>query len=176
MASENGHVSLSAVDFLGLIKQRKVVRLDLSTVGYTGVIYVRDLTAAEQAHVSSGSGKGGKARFYSDKSYEMDLAALSEAAGPRFLEKAMVTDADDGALLERAFAAAGDSPYITMSEAELVQMADVWVREFGNRDRMQKALTATPNAITNLVVKTVRELSGMIEEGDRVEEKKRTPR
>lgn len=63
MASENGHVSLSAVDFLGLIKQRKVVRLDLSTVGYTGVIYVRDLTAAEQAHVSSGSGKGARRGF-----------------------------------------------------------------------------------------------------------------
>ena len=52
MASDNGHVSLSAIDLLGLTKQRKVARLDLADVGYVGVMYVRDLTAAEQLVMS----------------------------------------------------------------------------------------------------------------------------
>ncbi len=170
-ASENGSVSLSAVDFLGLIKQRKVARLDLAEVGYEGVIYVRDLTAAEQARVTSGGGKGTKARYYNDKSYEIDLAALTEAAGAKFLMAAAVTDAQDGAMLERAFAAAEpEAEYVTMSAAELVQMSEVWIREAGTRDKAEKALEQTPNAITNLVVKRVREISGMAE--DRIEEKK----
>lgn len=175
MASENGRVSLSAVDFLGLVKQRKVSRIDLGELGYEGVIYVRDLTAAEQARVTSVKGKAGKARFYNDKSYEMDLAALTEAAGPRFLATAVVTDTQDGALLERAFEAAGeDAPWVNMSAGELVQMADVWIREAGNRDKMETMLEQTPNIITNAVVKRVRELSGMGEDADRIEEKKET--
>lgn len=171
MSSENGRVSLSAVDFLGLVKQRKVARLDLAEVGYEGVVYVRDLSAAEQSKVTStGSGKT-KARFYNDKSYEMDLAALTEAAGPRFLAAAVVTDAKDGEILERAFAAAEpDVEYLMMSAGDLVQMADVWIKEAGNRAKMETMLEQMPNAITNLVVKRVREISGMAE--DRVEEKK----
>lgn len=52
MASKNGHVSLSAIDFLGLVKRRKVGRrLTWKKVGYEGVIYVRDLTAAQQQKV-----------------------------------------------------------------------------------------------------------------------------
>ena len=171
MASDNGRVSLSAIDLLGLTKQRKVARLDLVEVGYEGVIYVRDLTAAEQSKVTGTGGKGGKARYYTDKSYEIDLAALTEAAGPKFLMAAAVTDAQDGALLERAFDAAGpDAEYIMMSAAELVQMADAWIREAGNVAKAEKALEAMPNAVTNMVVKAVRELSGMAE--DRIEEKK----
>lgn len=172
MANENGRVSLSAVDFLGLVKQRKVARIDLAELGYEGVIYVRDLTAAEQARVTSVKGKAGKARFYNDKSYEMDLAALTEAAGPRFLATAVVTDTQDGALLERAFAAEPDAAWIMMSGAELVQMADVWIREAGNRDKMETMLEQLPNIITNAIVKRVRDLSGMGDEADRVEEKK----
>jgi len=172
MASDNGHVSLSAIDFLGLVKQRKVARIDLAAVGYEGVIYVRDLTAAEQSKVvGSGAGKGNKARFYNDKSYEMDLSALTESAGPKFLHLAMVTDTQDGAILERAFdAAEPDAEYIMVSAAELVQMSDVWVKEAGNVAKMEKLLEGMSNAVTNLVVRRVRELSGMAE--DRVEEKK----
>ena len=170
--SENGRVSLSAVDFLGLTKQRKVARIDLADVGYEGVIYVRDLTAAEQSKITSfGGGKGGKARFYNDKSYEMDLIALMEAAGPKFLAAAVVTDAKDGEILERAFAAADpDVNYLLMSAGDLVQMSEVWMRETGNRARMDAMLEQMPNGITNIVVKRVRELSGMAEDG--IEEKK----
>ena len=171
MASDNGRVSLSAIDLLGLTKQRKVARLDLTDAGYEGVMYVRDLTAAEQSKVTGTGGKGGKARYYTDKSYEIDLAALTEAAGPKFLMAAAVTDAQDGALLERAFdAAEPDVEYVMMSAGDLIQMADAWIKEAGNIAKAEKVLEAMPNAVTNMVVKAVRELSGMGE--DRIEEKK----
>jgi len=171
MASDNGRVSLSAIDLLGLTKQRKVARLDLTDAGYEGVMYVRDLTAAEQSKVTGTGGKGGKARYYTDKSYEIDLAALTEAAGPKFLMAAAVTDAQDGALLERAFdAAEPEAEYVMMSAGDLIQMADAWIKEAGNIAKAEKVLEAMPNAVTNMVVKAVRELSGMAE--DRIEEKK----
>lgn len=171
MASDNGRVSLSAIDLLGLTKQRKVARLDLADAGYEGVMYVRDLTAAEQSKVTGTGGKGGKARYYTDKSYEIDLAALTEAAGPKFLMAAAVTDAQDGALLERAFdAAEPEAEYVMMSAGDLIQMADAWIKEAGNIAKAEKVLEAMPNAVTNMVVKAVRELSGMGE--DRIEEKK----
>lgn len=169
--SQAERVTLSALDLLGLTKQRKVARIDLASVGYQGVLYVRDLTAAEQAKIVGTAGRSGKARFYNDKSYEMPLDLLAESSGPKFLMAAVVTDTQDGALLERAFAAAGeDEAYVTMSAAELVQMADTWVREAGNVAKAEKALEAMPNAISNLVVKRVRELSGMGD--DPIEEKK----
>lgn len=171
MASDNGRVSLSAIDFLGLVKTRKVARLDLADVGYEGVIYVRDLTAAEQAKVTGTGGKGAKARYYPDRSYEMDLAALTEAAGPKFLMAAVVTDTQDGAILEAAFAADPDAEHVMMSSAELVQMSALWIREAGTRQKAEETLESMPTAITNAVVKRVRELSGMVED-DRVEEKK----
>lgn len=169
--TDNGFVSLSAVDFLGLTKRRKVARLDLAEVGYEGAIYVRDLTAAEQARVTGGTGRSGRARLYDDKSVEMDMAMLVESAGPKFLAAAVVTDGEGGAVLQRAFDAAGpEAEYITMSAGELVQMSDEWIREAGNRDKMEKVLEQMPNAVTNLVVKRVRQLSGLA--GDRIEEKK----
>lgn len=172
MTSENGRVSLSAIDFLGLAEQRKVARIDLADVGYKGVIYVRDLTSVEQSRITSGgSGKNSKARYFADKSYEIDLAALTEAAGPKFLMAAAVTDAQDGDILERAFAAAEPgAKYITIATSELVQMSEVWIRKEGNRDKAEKLLEQMPNAVTNEVVKRVREISGMTE--DAVEEKK----
>ena len=171
MASDNGHVSLSAIDLLGLTKQRKVARLDLADVGYEGVMYVRDLTAAEQSKVTGTGGKGGKARYYTDKSYEIDLAALTEAAGPKFLMAATVTDEKGGEILERAFAAAPeDVGFVIMSAGDLVQIGEQLIRETGNRHKAEESLEGMPNAITNMVVRAVRELSGMGE--DRIEEKK----
>jgi len=171
MANDNGHVSLSAIDLLGLTKQRKVLRLDLADIGYEGVMYVRDLTAAETSKVTGTGGKGGKARYYTDKSYEIDLSALTEAAGPRFLMAAMVTDERGGEILERAFAAAPEGAgFVMMAAGDLVQMSEQLIREAGNRAKAEELLAQMPNVITNMVVKAVRELSGMGE--DRIEEKK----
>jgi hypothetical protein len=181
LASVNGRVSLSAVDFLGLTRQRKVQRLDLAEIGYEGVIYIRDLTAAEQVQVTSGNSqnrRGSKARLYADESVEMDITALSEGAGPQFLRFGVVTDAEDGAILERAFETVelnenGEPPdYITIQADMLVQMADTWIREAGNVDKMIKRLEQMPNAITNHVVRRIRTLSGMGRSRDQVEEKK----
>lgn len=178
--SADGRVSLSAIDFLGLAEQRKVARIDLGELGFEGVIYVRDLTAAEYSRITSG-GRSGKARFYSDKSYEMDLATLTQEAGPRFLMAAVVTDAKGGEILERAFAADTDAPdakapdakasYITIAASELVQMSDEWIRSAGNRSKAEEKLGQMPHIVTNEVVKMVKLLSGLADE-DAIEEKK----
>lgn len=166
---DNGRVSLSAVDFLGLAEQRKVARIDLNGIGYDGVIYVRDLTAGEQSRITSG-GKSGKARFYNDKSYEMDLAALTDEAGPKFLMAAMVTDTRGGEILERAFAAEPDAAYITFPASELVQMSEEWIRSAGNVRKAEERLGQLGSIILNEVVRVVKMLSGMAK--DAVEEKK----
>lgn len=167
MSSENGSRggnSLSAIDLLGLTKQRKVARIDLAALGYEGVMYVRDLTSAENGKVTAARGKSGKARYYPDKSYELDMATLMEEAGPKFLMAAVVTDAQNGKLLEQMFAAEPDVEYLMMKESDLVQMADLWMKEVGTRHQVEAMLESMPNIITNAVVQRVRELSGTVEE------------
>lgn len=166
---ENGRTPLTAIDLLGLTKLRKVGRIDLSELGYEGVIYVRDLTAAENSRITSGRGKGGNVRYYKDESYEVAMAALMESAGPQFLMAAVVTDVEDGRLLERAFDADPDAEYVTVKEPDLVQMSDQWIREAGNRAKAEAMLEQMPNIITNAVVKLTRRLSGA---GEEREEKK----
>jgi hypothetical protein len=174
MSNDNGHVSLSAIDFLGLIKRRKVARLDLAEIGYEGVIYVRDITAAEQTRITRQDGKSTPVTFYErGDRYVIDINSLTEGGGAKFLAASAVTDKQDGKLLETAFAALDEGEeFVTFPADELIQMSDTWIKEAGNRDKMEKMLESTPNAIINLVVKTVRQLSGMAE--DRVEEKKET--
>lgn len=179
---DSGRVSLSAVDFLGLTKQRKVQRLDLSEIGYEGVIYIRDLTSDEQALVTTGKRKSGKSstiKINRDESYEMPLDALAEGVGAEFLRLAVVTDEQGGAILEEAFTAVGfdedgnPPEYITVQSNVLIQMEKEWMRETGNnKDRMLKELGEMPHAITNHVVERVKKLSGMGRRHDQVEEKK----
>lgn len=164
MSEDEGWISLSAIDLLGLTKVRKVARVDLGPLGYQGVLYVRDLTSAENSKVTAARGKSGKARYYPDKSYELDMATLMEEAGPKFLMAAVVTDTQNGALLERAFAADPEAEHVTMPASELVQMADLWIKEAGTRHQAEAMLDSMPNIITNAVVKRVRELSGTVEE------------
>jgi hypothetical protein len=180
-ANANGRVPLSAVDFLGLAKQRKVARLDLGEIGYEGVIYVRNLSADEQSLVTSGKrkGKSSTIKVNRDESYEMSLDALAEGVGAEFLRLAVVTDEQGGAILEEAFATVernedGELPeYITVQASILVQMEREWMRETGgNRDRMLKELGEFGGDITDFVVAKVKKLSGMGRSRDRVEEKK----
>ena len=60
-----------------------------------------------------------------------------------------------------------------MPATELVQMSEMWIREAGNRAKAEALLESMPNAVTNLVVRKVREISGRAE--DQVEEKKDNP-
>lgn len=179
MTSANGRVGLSAIDLLGLAEQRKVARLDLAEVGYAGVVYVCDLSAAQQQRILTGPRRG-KTRIYRDNSMDVDWSDLSQDAASKFMEACLVTDAQGGELLERAFAALEERPgsgdedagvvYVVMPAKELVFMADQMAAELGQRRLVLEKLEQFPNAIASLVVRTVRQLSGMAE--DRVEEKK----
>lgn len=160
-------MKLSAVDFLGLAEQKRVARLDLADVGYSGVVYVCDLSSSKQQQVMAVN-KNAKVRTGKDWT-EFDMSALAQNAGAQFLEACMVTDSEGGELLERAFAAT-DEPFIVISASELVWLADTWVRELGTRAKVLARLDDMPNAVTACIVKTVRQISGLA--GDDFEEKK----
>lgn len=164
----NGRITLSAIDFLGLAEKRRVARIDLTEVGYKGVVYACDLSTAKQQKVMTRPNKG-KTRVYADKSMDINWSDLPADAGPKFLAECLVTDGDNGRLLDAAFAAT-DEPFVVWPESDLKFMADAWQAELGGRHKVMERLGDIPNAVTNLIVKTVRELSGM--EEDVVEEKK----
>ena len=176
MASGDGRVSLSAIDLLGLAEQKKVGRVDLAEAGYSGVVYVCDLTAAQQQRIVGAPRRGSKVRRNEKENWtEFDLADLANDAGAKFLEACLVTDRAEGATLERAFEAAADEngglpEYITLPAAELVYMADLMRETVKTQSQLREKLEQFPNAVTSLLVKRMRELSGMSE--DRVEEKK----
>lgn len=172
----SGRVPLSAIDLLGLAEQKKVARVDLGPAGYGGVVYVCDLTTAQQQKILGSPRKGTKVRRNDKENWtEFDLSDLSNNAGSAFLEACLVTDKAGGATLEQAFAAAEDgdgepAEWITFPASELVYMAELMTAELKQARLMREKLEQFPNAVTSLIVKAVRELSGMGE--DAVEEKK----
>lgn len=174
--SLNGRVPLSAIDLLGLAEQKKVARVDLGAVGYGGVVYVCDLTTAQQQKIVGTPRKGTKIKRYDrEEATEFDMADLANDAGAKFLEACLVTDKEGGAILDRAFEAGidddGNEPeWITFPAAELVYQFELMVAETKVPHKAREKLEAFPNAVTNIIVRKVRELSGMA--GDRVEEKK----
>lgn len=158
-------LTLSAVDFLGLATQRRIARIDLAEVGYKGVVYACDLSTAKQQKVLTRPQKG-KTRIHADKSMDINWADLPADAGPKFVAECLVTDMKNGRLLKEAFVGAdkaGES-FIIWPEDSLVFMAKTWQDELGNRRKVLDKLGDMPNAITNLIVKTVREISGMDED------------
>lgn len=176
MSGVSGRVALSALDLLGLAELRKVARLDLASVGYSGVVYACDLTAAQQQKIMSGPRKG-KTRIHRDGAMDVDWADLPQDAAAKFLEACLVTDNAEGETLERAFAALDTSEaeedktvYITLPASELVLMSELMLAELKQPRLVREKLEQFPNAVTSLIVRTVREISGMVE--DRVEEKK----
>jgi hypothetical protein len=165
-------ITLSAIDFLGLAEQCRVARVNLADVGYQGVVYVRDLSAAKQQEVLTRPQKG-KTRVYADKSMDIDWRDLPADAGPKFLAAAMVTG-KNGLDLEKAFQAV-DEPYIVLSVDEIEYMYDQWASELGSKSRVMDKLSEMPNAVVNEIVRRVREISGMgDDEEDAVEKKGRS--
>lgn len=172
MSSVNGQTPLSVLDLLGLAEQRKVARLALGAVGYSGIVYVCDLTAGQQQRISN-AGKRGKTRVYRDQSMDVDWADLTQDAAAKVLEACLVTDKANGETLERAFAALEteeDTPHIIFPAAELQYVADLMAVELKTKSKALEKLEQFPNAVSSLIIKTMRELSGMTD--DRVEEKK----
>jgi hypothetical protein len=176
MSNGSGRVALSALDLLGLAEQKKVGRVDLAEAGYSGIVYVCDLTAAQQQQIVGTPRRGSKVRRNDKENWtEFDLADLANNAGARFLEACLVTDKAGGDVLERAFEAARDEDgalpgYITLPAAELVFQAELMRAELKSAHLVREKLEQFPNAVSSLIVGTMRRLSGMDE--DKVEEKK----
>ena len=174
--SINGRMPLSATDLLGLAEQRKVAMVDLAEAGYSGIVFVCDLTAVQVQQIVAYK-PGSKIEIRKDQTKLVDLSAMADTAGPKILEKCLVTDHDGGKTLMRAFEALGEPeegdesiPFITLPAAELVYMFDLWAAELKRPHLAREKLEQFSNAFSTLVVKVVKEISGMA--GEVVEEKK----
>ena len=158
---------LSAVDFLSLAEQRRVARIDLADVGHKGIVFVCDLSTAKQRKIATKP--KGKTRVYADKSMDIDWGSLPEGAESKMVIECLVTDAENGRLLEAAFDETEES-YIVWPESELVTMYSV-MRQTMNHSEIETKLASMGNAVTNLIVKTVRQISGTGEEAAEAEKK-----
>ena len=161
--SKNGRITLSAVDFLALAETKRVARVDLSEVGVDGIVYVCDLSAAQQQRLFGGQNK---MRVYKDQSRDI---ALPQDATAKLMRAAMVTDGQDGSIFEAKFADT-DEEYIIVAESELVKYEDLWLAELGKSSAVNDHIQRMPNVVTNLVTRAINNLSGLGE--DAVEEKK----
>jgi hypothetical protein len=164
-------VTLSAVDFLNLAEQRRVARIDLADVGYSGIVYVCDLSTAKQQKIAIGP--KGKTRVYADKSMDVDLASMPKDAPMKMMIECLVTDAENGRLLEAAFdqLEEGGEPYIVWPESELTRLYEVLRSDGMKHSDIETKLGSMANAVTNLIVKTVREISGTAEDAAEQEKK-----
>jgi hypothetical protein len=160
--------TLSALGILELTEQKRVARVDLAEAGYAGIVYVCDLTATQQQALAVPRNSKTVVN-YKHNTMEMDLSALSGDTGARFMMACLVTDAKDGEILERAFAATQES-FITIAKSDLVFIADLLRAELKSERAVQSKLEEMPNAVTELIVRTCREISGVAR--DAVEEKK----
>ena len=70
MSKANGQITLSAVDFLKLAEVKRVARVDLVEAGLSGVVYVCDLSTAQQQQLFGGQDS---IRTYGDGSREISM-------------------------------------------------------------------------------------------------------
>ena len=162
MSKENGQVTLSALGFLQLAEVKRVARVDLAEAGLSGVVYVCDLSTAQQQELFGGQNS---IRTYADNSREI---ALPKDAAPKMIVKCLVTDGKDGAFFEEQFEKT-DNDYISVDAGKIVYMNNLW-RESLNIKQVNEKIADLPNSVTNLIMKHVNELSGLKE--DPIEEKK----
>lgn len=152
-------VTLSAVDFLRLTEEVLVARVDLAEAGRAGILYVKELTAAEKTAVLPRP--KGKARMYKDQSMEIDWSQLSPDATAKFLKVALLVD--DGRLAD--YFAGEDTATIPADQLKL--MYDQIVRQLDGKAHLAlEKLGAIPNGVANLLMKRIREISGLEEEPD----------
>ena len=166
MSSENGRVTLGAIDFLKLSEQKRVARVDLADAGFEGVIYVCDLSAAEQQKLFSQS----TMRVYNDKSRDIPLP---KDAIVKLIKNGMVTDGSDGDIFEAQFTET-EFEYIVVPVESLVYSNDIWLKEYGQQRIVNDMIQRMPNAVTSAVTGAINRISGLGEDEDPIEEKKRT--
>lgn len=158
-------LTLSAVDFLNLISEYMVARVDLADIGRRGVVYVRELTAAEKAAVLPRP--KGKARMYKDQSMEIDWSQLSPNAAAKFLKTCLMA----GEGLAPYFTANGPSTAM-VPETALTPMYEQLVRQAGKPHLAMEKLEQLPNAIVDVLVKRIRDISGLDDDAEEDAEKK----
>jgi hypothetical protein len=163
--SKNGQHALSAGDFLQLTEFKRIARVDLADVGMTGIVYVCDLSTAQQQKLYGGSKS---MRVYKDDSRDV---ALPKDAAAKIIQECMVTDAENGVIFEAEFGKT-DEKYVMVPLDKIVYYSDLWKAELGNTKAVNDRIQGLPNIVTNLIVKHVSDLSGLA--GDEVEEKKST--
>jgi hypothetical protein len=163
MSSKNGQHALSAGDFLQLTEFKRVARVDLADAGMDGVVYVCDLSTAQQQKLYGGSKS---MRVYKDDSRDV---ALPKDAAAKIIQECMVTDKEEGQYLEGEFAKVDDD-FVTVPIDQIVYYRDLWKDQLGNTKAVNDKIQNLPNIVTNLIVKHVSDLSGLA--GDEVEEKK----
>lgn len=164
MNKDNGQITLSAVDFLQLAEVKRVARVDLADIDYHGVVYVCELSTAQQQRLFGGQ-KG--MRIYPDNS--RDIAIPPDAAA-KMISECLVTDGQDGALWEPEFSKTDDE-YITVPNDDIVYMRDLWRKEVGNTRQVDEKIQGLPNVVTNFIMRHVNDLSGLGDDNP-VEEKK----
>lgn len=163
--SKNGRNALSAGDFLQLTEFKRVARVDLADAGMDGVVYVCDLSTAQQQKLYGGSKS---MRVYKDDSRDV---ALPKDAAAKIIQECMVTDSKEGAILEAEFEKTDDA-FVTVPLDQIVYYRDLWKDQLGNTKLVNEKIQNLPNIVTNLIVRHVSDLSGLA--GDEVEEKKST--
>ena len=153
-------VTLSAVDFLRLTEEVMVARVDLAEIKRSGVLYIKELTAAEKTAVLPRP--KGKARMYKDQSMEIDWSQLSPDATAKFLKVALLVD--DGQLA--AYFDDGNDT-ATVPADGLTLMYDQIVKQLDNKPHLAlEKLGSIPNGVANLLMRRIREISGLEQEPD----------
>lgn len=169
------YTPLSATDLIDLANNRKVAIVDLSDAGLPGIVFVTDLTAAQQQTLA-GKMKNSRVRQNTSENWiEYNWGDLAEADAAKILEMCLVTDEQGGARLAAMFEeaeAATDEPvkFITVPSSELVMVFDQMASKMGKGSAVRERLNSLSNAATSLIAKKVREISGLAK--DEVDEKK----
>lgn len=170
------YTPLSVTDLIDLGNIRKVAMVDLSKTGVSGIVFVTDLTAAQQqtllAKMKDRPVRQGRNEDGEWTEYRLDL---SDADSAKILEMCLVTDKESGAMLAAMFEeaeAATDGPveFITVRSGDLVTVFDQMLIDLKKPVAVRERLNSLSNAATSLIAKKVKEISGLAK--DEVAEKK----
>lgn len=158
-------MTLSAVDFLHLTEECIIARVNLAEIGRHGVLFVKELTADEKAAVMPRP--KGKTRVYKDQSLELDWSQLSPEAAAKFLKMCLV-QGKNGRDLAEFFGSNGSTAETALLTADVYEpMFDELVRQNDGKPHLaMEKIGGLPNAVVDLVVKKIRQISGMDDDRD----------
>jgi len=157
---------LSAVDLLGLADERLVMRVDLATIGRSGVVFVRELTADEKAKYLPRP--KGRTRMHKDQSLELDWSQLPPDAAAKFLKTCLVEIVGG----PDAFYSNGEETAVIPAD-KLKPIAEAWLAKLGKPHLVLEEFGKLPNAVVDLLVARIRKISRLdVDEEDEEDAKK----